>query len=196
MDVPSGRVVGGALGGEGGAPLPSSKALPVQHPCPKNKNEAQALCWLRRCRGGWSQSHLFGGGGGADSSCMVRGAVQGAGFCVSRGAGRGSVWGALCGVAWRGAGGAWGGAAVPVAAVLALGTAWDAAGGGGVKLGCGCCWVCRAAKGCGSGAGCGASKGFPAVLLGCCWGCYLRFWGRGWGGVCGGGAGWPARPAV
>ena len=26
-DVPSGRVVGGALGGEGGAPLPSSKAL-------------------------------------------------------------------------------------------------------------------------------------------------------------------------
>ena len=27
VDVPSGRVVGGALGGEGGAPLPSSKAL-------------------------------------------------------------------------------------------------------------------------------------------------------------------------
>ena len=27
MDVPSGRVVGRALGGEGGAPLPSSKAL-------------------------------------------------------------------------------------------------------------------------------------------------------------------------
>ena len=56
VDVPSGRVVGGALGGEGGAPLPSSKALGVAPRLLGSHSRASGLflrsgCWLVGVRG-------------------------------------------------------------------------------------------------------------------------------------------------
>ena len=52
MDVPSGRVVGRALGGEGGAPLPSSKALPLPptHPHAGTCQRPQLLNRIRNTR--------------------------------------------------------------------------------------------------------------------------------------------------